>query len=121
MQPHPEPPRRTPPTRADEQLASLRARHPGWHLWHVLNYQANNHTWCGMPDGAITGELQAHSPEALTERITEYEATLDAHIDQTREQLASLPPTRPETQAQRRVLDARLEAQLRLQKRRVPT
>lgn len=56
----------------------------------------------GMPDGAITGELQAHTPDALTERVTEYEATLDAHIAETRTQLASLPD-RPDTQAQRKV------------------
>ena len=77
--------------------------------------------WCAMPAGALTGELQAHSPDALTEQITEYEATLDQHIADTRAELASLPPDRPETPGRRKVPDARLEALLRLQTRRVPT
>ena len=119
MQPTETTPRRTPPAGADQQLATLRNRHPGWHLWYVRSY-AGDYTWCAMPDGAIVSEFQAHTPDALTERITEYQATLDAHIAGTRKELASLPD-RPETPARRRVLDARLQALLRLQARRVPT
>lgn len=121
MQPNPETTRRrTPPTWADEQLASVRNRAPGWHVWYVRNYPANDYTWCGMPDGALIGEFQAHSPDALTERITEFQATLGAHIADTRKELANLPD-RPETPARRRILDARLEALQRLQARSVPT
>lgn len=123
MQPSPgTTPRRTqpPPAWADEQLASLRNRVPGWHAWHVRNHAAGDYTWCAMPAGALTAELQAHSPDALTERITEYQATLDQHITDTRKELASLPPGRPETPGRRNVLNARLEALLRLQAPRVP-
>jgi hypothetical protein len=121
MQPNPETThRRTPPTWADEQLAALRNRHPGWHLWYVRSYPGD-YTWCGKPEGALTGELQAHAPQALTKQITEYETTLDGQIAETRAKLATLPHGRPGTPDQRKVLDARLEAQLRLKTRRVPT
>jgi hypothetical protein len=120
MQPNTETtPRATPPTRADEQLATLRNRIPGWHPWYVRNYQGD-HTWCAMPEGALTGELQAHSPDALTHDITQFEATLDAHMTGTRQELATLPD-RPETPDRRRILHARLEALLRLQARPTPT
>jgi hypothetical protein len=119
MQPNPEPARRrTPPMWADGQLAALRDRRPGWHPWYVHNYPAGDYTWCGKPEGALTGELQAHSPEALTKQITEYETTLDGHIAETRAKLATLPPSRPETPDQRKVLNARLQAQLQLRARR---
>lgn len=59
MQPSPEPAHRTPPTRAGRELASLGDRHNGWHLRYVHNYPAGDYAWCGKPEGALTGELQA--------------------------------------------------------------
>lgn len=61
-------------TWADEQLAILEARHPGWEIWHVSRFPYTGVTWHARPKGAPVATVEAETPEALSAAILAAEA-----------------------------------------------
>src|SRR5450756_1402063 len=85
MQPHAEAQTSRPlrqPMVADEQLAAVRERLPGWDVWYVSNYQFAYRTWHGRPDGALVSikEVDSDSDSGFLRRVAEFEAELPKHI-----------------------------------------
>jgi hypothetical protein len=112
MQPAPQPPQR-PTVWADQQLAALRERLPGWEPWHVATpfNPASHHIWCARPAGAAIATCHGATPGELAEAVAEFEADLAAHIETTREQLKQTPGREA---GRRDVLQRQLAAMTRL-------
>lgn len=118
MQPNPEAPtHRTqcPPTRADEQLASLRERLPDWDVWYVPTPMdpGGRYAWCARPSGATVATCHGADPGTLILVTGEFTERLADHIAAARRELAA-PPLRPD---RRGVLEDQLSAMTRLQAR----
>jgi hypothetical protein len=63
--------------RNDEELATLRERHPGWQIWRVDRYLGGP-LWCARPLGQTQPVLNAARPGRLSELIEAEEAGLTA-------------------------------------------
>jgi hypothetical protein len=61
----------------DEELATLREKHPEWQIWRVDRY-IGGPLWCARPWGETRPVLNARSPQRLTECIEEQESALMA-------------------------------------------
>ena len=65
-------------TWAHEQLATLRARHAPWDIWHVSRFPHKGVTWHARPKGAPVATIHAETPEELVAAIGKQERSEDA-------------------------------------------
>jgi hypothetical protein len=86
-------PSESPMSWAEQQLADLRASHPGWEVWYVRHAvpQGTGCTWCARPKNAATSTCQGDRPEELSMEIIEFESGLTGHIDAVRAELERTP------------------------------